>query len=90
MDNFYTVKDNQILDSYGLIRQVLVNQSCLTLCDLWTVDRQTPLSMEFSRQEYWSLQPFPSPGGLPDPGIKPGSPILQADSLLPEPPEKLW
>jgi len=46
--------------------------------------------MEFSRQEYWSLQPFPSPGGLPDPGIKPGSPILQADSLLPEPPEKLW
>ena len=44
--------------------------------------------MGFSRQEYWSGLPFPSPGDLPDPGIKPGSPALQADSLLSEPPGK--
>ena len=48
----------------------------------WTVARQAPLSMEFSRQECWSVQPFPSPGDLPDPGIKPGSSSLQADSFL--------
>ena len=47
----------------------------------WTVAYQAPLSMGFSRQEYWSGLPFPSPGGLPDPGIEPGSPALQADSL---------
>ena len=41
--------------------------------------------MEFSRQEYWSGLPFPSPGDLPDPGIEPGSPTLQADSLPSEP-----
>ena len=41
--------------------------------------------MKFSRQEYWSGQPFPSPGGLPDPGIEPGSPAVQADSLPSEP-----
>ena len=45
--------------------------------------------MEFSRQEYWSGLPFPSPGDLPDPEIKPGSPALQADSLLSEPAGKL-
>ena len=44
------------------------------------------LSMEFSRQEYWSRLPFPSPGDLPDPGIKPGSLALQADALPSEPP----
>ena len=47
----------------------------------WTVAYQAPLSMEFSKQEYWSGLPFPSPWDLPDPGIKPGSPALQADSL---------
>ena len=46
-----------------------------------TVGRQALLSMRFSRQEYWSGLPFPPPGDLPDPGIKPGSPALQADSL---------
>jgi len=46
---------------------------------------QAPLSMEFSRQEYWSGLPFPSPGDLPDTGIKPGSPALQADYLPSEP-----
>ena len=53
---------------------------------LWTVARQDPLSMEFSRQEYWWGWPFPSPGDLPNPGIKPRSPALQPDSLLSEPP----
>ena len=48
----------------------------------WTVAHQAPLSMGFSRQVYWSGLPFPSPGGLPDPGIEPGSPALQSDSLL--------
>ena len=51
----------------------------------WTVVCQVPLSMEFSRQEYWSGLPFPSPGDLPDPGMEPGSPELQAESLPPEP-----
>ena len=51
----------------------------------WTVNHQAPLSMEFSRQEYWSGLPFPSPGVLPDPGIKPRSPVLQADPLPSEP-----
>ena len=51
-----------------------------------TVARQAPLSMGFSRQEYWSGWPFSSPENLLDPGIKPGSPALQADSLLSEPP----
>ena len=47
----------------------------------WTVASQAPLFMEFPRQEYWSQLPFPSPGDLPDPGIKPRSPALQADTL---------
>ena len=51
----------------------------------WTVAYQAPLSMEFSRQEYWSVLSFPSPGDLPHTGIKPGSPTLQADALPPEP-----
>ena len=53
---------------------------------LWTVACQVPLSMGFSRQENWSGLPFPSPGDLPNPGIKPGSPALQADALSSEPP----
>ena len=61
---------------------VLVAQSCPTLCDPGTVARQSSLSMGFSRQEYWSRLPFSSPRDLPDSGIKPGSPALQADSLL--------
>ena len=56
----------------------------------WTVAHQAPLSMGFSRQEYWSGLPFPSPGNLPDPGIKPGSPALQADSLPFEPSGKTY
>ena len=55
---------------------------------LWTAAHRAPLSMELSRQEYWSGLPFPSPGDLPDPGIDPGSPALQADSSPSEPPGK--
>ena len=54
----------------------------------WTVAYHAPPYMGFSRQEYWSGLPFPSPGNLPDPGIEPGSPALQADSLPTEPPVK--
>ena len=54
----------------------------------WTVAYQAPLSMEFSRQEYWSGLPFLPPGYLPDPGIEPGSPAFQADALLSESPGK--
>ena len=52
----------------------------------WTVAHQAPLSMGFSRQEYWSGVPFSPPGDLLDPGIKPTSPALQVDSLPSEPP----
>ena len=61
-----------------------VAQSCLTLVTPWAVAHQAPLSMGFSKQEYWSGLPFPAPGDLPDPGIKPRSPALQAVSLLSE------
>ena len=54
----------------------------------WTVAYQAPPSMVFSRQEYWSGVPFPSPGDLPDPGIEPGSPAFQTDALTSEPPGK--
>ena len=53
----------------------------------WTVGYQAPPSMEFSRQEYWSGFPFPSPGDLPDPGIEPGPPRLQEAALPFEPPD---
>jgi len=54
----------------------------------WTAAYQAPLSMGFFWQEYWSGLPFPSPGDLPDPGIEPRSPTLQADALTSKPPEK--
>ena len=62
-------------------------QSCPTVTP-WTVAHQAPLSMGFSRQECWSVLPFPSPGDISDPGTEPRSPALQADSLLSEPPGK--
>ena len=55
---------------------------------LWTIAHQALPSMGFSRQEYWSGLPCPSPGDLPNPGIEPGSPTLQADALTSEPPGK--
>ena len=75
--------------------EVLVACACLFLVSVhlfatpWTVAHQPPLSVEFSRQEYWSG--LPSPGDLPETGIKPRPPALQADSLPSEPPGKpLW
>ena len=65
----------------------LVIQWCLTVTP-WTVACQAPPSMGFSRQEYWSGLPFPSPGDLLNPRIDPASPALQADFLPSEPPEK--
>ena len=71
--------------------KVLVAQSCLTLETPRTVALQALLSMEFSRQEYQCGLPFPSPGDLPSPGIKPGSPALQIDSLPSETPgTEMW
>ena len=66
----------------------LVAKSCATLVTPWTVAYQVPLSVGFSRQEYWNGLPFPSPGDPHDPGIKPWSPALQADSLPTESPGK--
>ena len=67
---------------------MLIVQLCLTLLTLWTVSHQSSLSIQFSRQEYWFGLPFPSPGDLPDPGIKPRSPAFQADFVLSVPPGK--
>ena len=64
----------------------LVAKRCLTLVSPWTVARKIPLSMGFPRQGYWNGLPFPSPEHLPDPGIEPWFPALQADSLPTEPP----
>ena len=66
----------------------LVTKSWLTLLIPWTIARKPLLSVGFSRQEYWSGLPFPSPGDLPYSGIKPVSPTLQVDSLPSEPPGK--
>ena len=64
--------DNQVVK----ISESEVTQSCPTLCDPMDCSPTSPPSMEFSRQEYWSGLPFPSPGDLPDPGTEPGSPAL--------------
>ena len=65
-----------------------VTQSCPTLCNPMDCSLPGSASMGFSRQEYWSVLPFPSPGDLPDPGIEPGSPALQVDVLPSEQPRK--
>ena len=91
---FHWVVVFNLLVRFLLLSESEVPQSCPTLCD--PVDcslpgssaYQAPLSMGFSRQEYWSGLPFPSPGDLPNPGLKPGSPALQADALTSEPPGK--
>ena len=72
----------------SLIYKVKVKSlSCVQLfATLWTIALQAPPSMGFSRQEYRSGLPFPSPGDLPDPGIEPWSPTFQADALTSEPP----
>ena len=78
-----------VLGSPGCVCAVLSRFSHVQLfATLWTLACQAPLSMGFSRQEYWSGWPFPSPGILPNPGIESGSPALQADALTSEPPGK--
>ena len=90
---YYFVKNDSFFKILSVCLSVCVCVRALSHVRLfsapWTVAQQAPLSMEFSRQEYWSGLPFPSPGNLPDPGIEAGSPLLQADSLLFEPPGKL-
>ena len=80
---------DQSFGGYGKVK-VLVAQSCLTLCNPWSIAHQTPLSMGFCRQESWSGLPFPSPRDLSDPGIELQSSAFQVNSLLSEPPGKLW
>ena len=77
--------------SFKLIQQIYLSDTTKCVCLLvsssatpWTVAFQAPLSMGFSRHKHWSGLPFPSPGSLPDPGIKPSSLALQVDSLLSE------
>ena len=78
---------NKELSQFCAVLRFLA-QSCPTLCDPVDCTHQAPLSMGFSRQEYWSGLPCPPPGDLPNPGIEPMSPTLQADSLLSELPGK--
>ena len=76
-----------ILHARILVKVKVKSLSCVWLfATPWTVAHQDPPSMGFSRQEYWSGLPFPSPGDLPDPGIEPRSPALEADDLTSEPP----
>ena len=93
--NYYTICPEitkfSLWDPMGLYDHSLIVKkwSCSVVSDSaipWTVVSQASLSMGFSRQEYWSGLPFPSPGDLPDPGIEPSSPALQADALPSEPP----
>ena len=82
-----TKKSNHILSDIHCVC-VLSAQSCMTLCHPLDCSLRAPLSMGFSRQEYWSGLPFPPPGDLPVPGNEPASPVapaLQADSLPTEP-----
>ena len=71
---------------YAFTNMCAKSLSCVQLfVTLWTVAHQAPLSVYFSRQEYWSGLPFPSQGDLPNPGIEARSPMLQRDSLPSEP-----
>ena len=74
----------RILEWVALVKVKLLSRVGL-FATPWTAAYQAPPSMGFSRQEYWSGLPFPSPEDLPDPGIKPRSPTLQADALTSEP-----
>ena len=75
--SYLSVESGRLLLLLSLFSQVLSD----SFETPWTVTLQGPLSMGFSRQEYWGGLPFPSSGDLPDPGTEPGSPTLQADSL---------
>ena len=88
--SFCTPRPNLPVNMYSCIEKVKVKS--LSRVQLfatpWTVAYQAPLSMGFSRQQFWSGLPFPSPGDLPNSGIEPESPALQADALTSEPPGK--
>ena len=75
----------RMVSSLHIYTRILMTHVCAQLCptlyDSWTVDHKAPLFMGVPRQEYWKGLPFPSPGDLPNPGIEPVSPALQADSL---------
>ena len=78
------------LGKYTREKKKVKSLSCVRLfVTPWAVAYQAPPSMGFSRQEYWSGLPFPSPGDLPNPGIEPQSPTFQADTLTSEPPGKV-
>ena len=81
---FYQLSHLGSFNPYPEVK-VLVTQSCLTLCDSMDCSPPGFLSMAFSRQEYWSVLPFPSPGDLPDQRIRLRSPALEEDSLPSEP-----
>ena len=85
----------QLISGWGFIKNIRNGKVKVKLLSRvwlfatpWTIAYQASPYMGFSRQEYWSGLPFPSPGDLPDPGIEPRSPILQADALPSEPPGK--
>ena len=80
-DVIISISKDKEKEAYNSFGGGLVAKSCPTPVTPWTVAHQAPLFMGFSRQEYWSRLPFPSPGDLPDPGIEPGSPALRADPL---------
>ena len=94
--SFIHITTNGLISFFFMKRKKEVKSlSCVWLfVTPWTVAYQAPPSMEFSRQEYWSGLPFPSPGDPPNPGVEPMSPALQADALPSEPPGKpysfLW
>ena len=92
LGDYFKQQNAQKCDKSGTEQTMKVKVKSLSHVRLfatpWTVAHQSPPSMAFSRQEYWSGLPFPSPGDLPDPGIEPKSPALQADALTSEPPGK--
>ena len=85
-NSFIYIAPNQTSPKCSL--KVKVKPLSRVFATQWTVVHQAPPFLGFSRQKYWSGLPFPSPGDLPDPGIKPRSPALQADALPSEPPGK--
>ena len=97
MNRYLTKEDTQMANkhmkrcctSYTIESESEVTQSCPTLCDPMDLANQVLLSMGFPRQEYWSELPFPFPGDLPNPGIKPMSPTLAGGFFTTEPPGKI-
>ena len=87
-DSILKSRDITLSTKVHLVSEVKSLSRVRLFVTLWTVEDQAPVFMGFSRQEYWSGLLFPSPGDLPDPGIEPMSPALQAGALTSEPPGK--